>query len=1414
MSHSVSDADTADPVIVAARDLLGYLNFSSGSRDASTYRHWNTLFAAYPQQPRQQIRDLLLRELGWLREHQPAFQQTSQAEAVIELICHELPQAYWEYHHDLLFHLQPEILDQPFFLGCLTEAVLQQGEPWTETGRILDGAIRHLNDYLGYRPVAVLENGRLLEPYAHERFRPLPIYLQDVGTAHGPYHDLIERTLSFLSQLTPDVINTTHFHLQHLQELSLDIRSYDYNHPVYKRTNYLFGEWDPHQIGLDGYYHRFIVRQIILDALLNWIRQQCQQEKVPYEEALFDASAALSGTILMASSISGAGPDTFDSSISLSSLLPIVARQRDFFYERLMENLTGERAERLRKHQQATQQPFGHVRHALNMYLSSYGAQQVRNRELALMYARMGFAEESRRQAAIIPAASIRFETEIQWRLRVGHQTTTQGHLEQTEGILSEIEDLEQRAIHSGALVDPWNILGFQGQFPLFANREDTVPDVRVETLIELKERIFSLYGELLREAALLGREDVITRVDEQFRKQAEAWDRYATTTLEDIPRLFGMKTYESAKIVASTLSAWKNSGETENSISFWNTHLDLFDSQIAYDNIVQVLLEKKDLNASLGLLMQWLSQTEDNQNVVFDETFNLSLLDWTRVLQQEMRDPQQLFLRYRRMLELLEANAGQRWGVPRLSWETSTPPSTDENQDWWDKPTLDTPWKEEEEEAVDPDSPFAAAYEGVTFRDSADDGQEGPLSDGGAPWVDNEFEQWTRSYDPQLKFLQVLADLQQQAIIVAARLLHEAETPVPPQVVADSATDDANPDASEKSAAEDSATNSSASEAAAEPSESADSPENTTASAENSIDSEDSPTETVPVSPSMRSTTESPETAAIRQCVGNWSRELLRFERELGHLLHEVHLRELSPPVGSHDANVEYDIQLQSKLYLMHNIIWTLTRLRFVRRVADSLLFGQEEQTQKEDWLTEFLHAILQNDVVSVRTLLPRCLQRLSRKKLLYVPLESGGTPRAISDAQELHTLLRFLVTALPGLGLYRETWHVILTAYRMERGSRPTGPAITEFDRLFRLAMSNTLNYLLKSSTSWRSGRIEDETLIDILAEVVDHFGNVWLKHSQTMRLSAAESLRDEQTWEKTKEFVHRYGGELFHARNLTLGYIRAIVQGGVEEFLEYLEQNDDPLHPHPLIEDLQSGKIDVDDAVQMLETIYGILIDKFDRFLEYNSTTTHSDYGERFDCLLDFLRLEADYDRDDWNYAPLKIAHEALIQNGRFNAAKTWEQIFALRSAERADDHAKVLKKLEKKYGVKLPALNDHIGERFVKPLAINRMLALVRQIMEETDELRRREYFDDLRVQIENYQDGTYGTGLEVPEWLRMLDQEVRNFEFPEMVMHDPYGKELITPVTVNLREMRRQLKVWDDPVQPNKRNASKRPRDKS
>lgn len=91
------------------------------------------------------------------------------------------------------------------------------------------------------------------------------------------------------------------------------------------------------------------------------------------------------------------------------------------------------------------------------------------------------------------------------------------------------------------------------------------------------------------------------------------------------------------------------------------------------------------------------------------------------------------------------------------------------------------------------------------------------------------------------------------------------------------------------------------------------------------------------------------------------------------------------------------------------------------------------------------------------------------------------------------------------------------------------------------------------------------------------------------------------------------------------LTFGNLRAILHNGVSEFLEYLAQNDDPLKPNKLLADLDAGKIAIDEAVFYLELIFRATVEKYDRFLEYNTTTTQSDYGEQFFSLLDFLRLE---------------------------------------------------------------------------------------------------------------------------------------------------------------------------------------------
>ena len=52
-----------------------------------------------------------------------------------------------------------------------------------------------------------------------------------------------------------------------LDELAVDVRAYDHGHPVNRRPNYVFGEWDPHHIDNKGRYSRYVIRKLTLDAI-------------------------------------------------------------------------------------------------------------------------------------------------------------------------------------------------------------------------------------------------------------------------------------------------------------------------------------------------------------------------------------------------------------------------------------------------------------------------------------------------------------------------------------------------------------------------------------------------------------------------------------------------------------------------------------------------------------------------------------------------------------------------------------------------------------------------------------------------------------------------------------------------------------------------------------------------------------------------------------------------------------------------------------------------------------------------------------------------------------------------------------------------------------------------------------------
>ncbi|MGH7200893.1 MAG: hypothetical protein ACREJB_09830, partial [Planctomycetaceae bacterium] len=1147
------------------------------------------------------------------------------------------------------------------------------------------------------------------------------------------------------------------------------VRAHDHLHPVNKRTNYMFGEWDPHRIDVSGNYRRFILRKIILDSLLMWMDDH---PAAPAAERLYDAAAVLCGTILMASSISGSGPETHDSNVTLTSLLPRVARQRDAFYERLLRGASGTRARRLQKEARQTRQPFGHVRQYLNMHLAKYGARQVQHRHLAQLYARMGHPDASQREAARIPSASARFESEILWRITSAHRCLGRGEAREALRLIREIDDHLERGTACGALPDPWNVLAFQGQFPLFTSREDSVPDHRIEMLLELMERFFLVYSRALSEAAALGDGPLRLELAEGFHRSAEAWDRYATSAVEDLPRVSGRESFESASHVAEALAQWRAAGEAAGDISFWRQHVEQFESPKAYALVVEALLEKGDHVASMGLMMQWLSQADEVGLEAGPHSLCALLVRWMQLV-RESKTIDDSWPIVRRMFDYLEANAGEFWSVPSFADVAESAPVDEEDMLAADEPDE----HEEDEEGL-----FQAAYDQVIYRDSTADGHEGQTLDDGYRADASEFEHIARALEPRLKFLTTLAQLWQ---IAAASFVGQARQSV-----------------------------------SVSPRPGGDGLEG--------LSGEEERLET------------------IRE----WRRRTVEWKRGLIELMTAVEEFAVAEPSGDYESNVEYDLQLQMKFYLLHTTITTTAACEAAGLFLQCGLPPEPSRPRRgkrrpAGQVVEVCRGVLRRDRLTVRRAFPRLLRELADQPLLYVSLEGGGDPRKILEARTRQAVIRLLLAELPAMGLLRETWDLLRTAYRMERGSRPEGMAITEYDRLFRIALRESLRCVIRSASKWPTlssrfaqrrprfaagprpsrrlrrlngrgrresslrrmlGRIDrDDELIAILHELIARYQEQWLKHSGTTQLSTVESLKNPELWRQVRRFIRKYGAELFHARMLTLGNLRAILHNGVDQFLGYLDETRDPLAPSPLLDDLEEGRLDVTHAIRCLELVYGVIVDRFDRFVEYNTTTTQSDYGDRIDCLLDFLRVEAAYDRNAWNLTPGLLAHELLSEEGRGRAARMWEDDIRSRTAQKARRYLKQLQQLESAHGMRLPSIGDRLSERFVQPLAVNRMRALIPKAIDEAQDPRGRDpwdaarglSFESLQLEIDAYLESRSGSAIDVPPWLRMLEREVLRTDPLDIEPDFESEPELALPTTTLRRaQLVRQLQGWE------------------
>ncbi len=1352
------------------KQVLGYLNFSSGKIDPKTLAALNRIYSrAVPTSPFEglpawlQIQQWLQDELARLSANNAAFADSEQAVALLELVWLNFFPAYLDFHRDLLFHQEPEAIFNGFFLGRAMEAVLSQHGPWTQVERIIDGAIAQLNDFVGHRPVAVLE-GRRLEPYPNEWVRPMPIYVAGIGAAAGPYEPVVSKCIEILQQTDAEILQRASFDFSKMDELALDPRAYDFDHPVNQRPNYHFGQWDPHRIDNSGNYRRFVVQQVTLDALL---ARTLEASDLPADELLTEAAAVLAGTILMASGICGFGPGVFDSTVTLASLLGPIAAYRDQFYEQLMDKLSGPHLERLLEEQKLRRQPLGGARQHLNTHLAKLRASQLEHVQLARLFARMGNAAAAKEQSDIVPVPSARIVSRIDCLITAGDHFLQVGKLDEAAAISPQVMDLVHRGIQCGAIVDPWNILGFSGNFSRFEGPDSSVHDHRVEDLVQLMEFVFAMQSRIWREASAAGRNDLCQQIELQLRSSAQWWRQFAAHEVGDVEATDPLDTLESAVLVAKALALWNEGGASAGNVKFWAPHAELFDSPKAYALVVESLLERDDFVASMALLVHWLGQADRVGLQKGDDSFSDLARRWMQRLEHRLQGgDSEAGLDWsvaQKFFDYLEANADHYWLAPefRLRKRNRRSPDSDENLEAPRGDDFDTPRGDDFDapRGDDFDAPrgddddgmgmFDAAYEGVVYNDSTDDGIDSDVPEEGAGENASELIEEANRLNQHLTFLTALAQMWKGAAL--SRHLR-------PEISSGDA-----------------------------------------------------------------------KSHARLQAMENWAQQAAANRRGLLNLMRDVAAYAIPKCGPDHDAMSRYDRQRLVKESLLERVIAAAVETADARRlllanlssagqVGATLAAEFTELPEDERIAIEILGSLLYAHSETVDKSFSRLLAALRTKKLLYIPLARGGDPAQIYSVRLRRRILSHLLVWLPRRGFFYQACHLIETSRFMEHHN-PIGPgAVTEFDDLFKLSFVAMVRAAVQNAVLWRAhelrsaplpapskknkgptatqGKIasfrpaksakldiselrdidldthdgeslgeqepSSDELIAVLEQLTEVMLGSWLSHSRTLRLSVLETVDNSRQWTKLVEFIQRFGGSLFTQSFLRLGNVRAILHQGVGHWLDKVAQEGDSEELADLFLAIEEGAIDRLQVEKMLSVVLEAVIDHYSEYRDYNSTTTQSDRGEMLYMLLDFLRLRVRYDRVSWNLKPIYWTHEVLVRAGCHQTAQQWRRALAERIGRESEMYLEHLQDLQKKYAMRMPTVADRLHERFTRPMTVDRMRALVGPAVRQFRETGiASPIFDLLIDECKLMMEQPTGVGLDVPQWLSALEDEVDN-----------------------------------------------------
>jgi hypothetical protein len=159
---------------------------------------------------------------------------------------------------------------------------------------------------------------------------------------------------------------------------------------------------------------------------------------------------------------------------------------------------------------------------------------------------------------------------------------------------------------------------------------------------------------------------------------------------------------------------------------------------------------------------------------------------------------------------------------------------------------------------------------------------------------------------------------------------------------------------------------------------------------------------------------------------------------------------------------------------------------------------------------------------------------------------------------------------------------------------------------------------------------------------------------------------------------------------------------------------------------------------------------------------------------------------------------MVHEVLVKHTSEGAAAWQQQVERLTSGE-ADKYVAHLAELEKQHGMRLRTVGDRVRERFVQPLALDRVCAKIEPAFEEARAGKSTKSLEELEKGLQPYLETPSGAGLDVPPWLARLEAELRRVQSRRSAVANLAENLVQVPrLIMAVESFREQLDDWPEP----------------